>query len=425
MQPRRVYLDHAATSPLGDVARRAMEPHWGVVGNASSLHASGRAARAVVEDAREQLAAAVGAHPTEVVLTSGGTEADNIAVHGSWIARRVAGPGEPHPRTRVVIGSIEHHAVLDQAAALQRDGAEVDRLPVDGEGVVEPGTLAAALAGEAGSRTAVASLMWVNNETGAVQPVDHLAERARSAGAWSHSDAVQALGHVPLDFAASGLDLVSLSAHKVGGPVGVGALLVRRGVSPAPVTHGGGQERGIRSGTLAPALAVGFAAAAAQAQARLAENVARWQDLRTRLVAGLSGLGGSEGAAVATIHAAADCSPSIINVGFDGCEADDLLLMLDAAGVDASVGSACTAGVSNTSHVLLAAGLDEEQARSSLRFSLGPQTTREDVDRLLAVLPECLQRARAARVVRTDSMGRRVGRHGTGRRSTGQGGGTR
>ena len=386
----RAYLDHAATSPLTAGAARAMTEHLALVGNASSLHASGRAARRVLEEAREELAAAVGAHPMEVVFTSGGTEADNLAVHGSWIARRTAGPGEPVGRPRVVTSAIEHHALHDLVPALQRDGADVVRLPVRADGVVDPQAVRAALAGEPGRTTAVGSLMAVNNETGAVQPVEVLAEACRSAGAWSHSDAVQAFGHVPFDFAASGLDLASISAHKVGGPIGIGALLVRRGVSPAPIVHGGGQERGVRSGTLAPVLAVGFAAAATEAAAGLAASTEHWGRLRARLLAGLDRLPGVRPLLPPV------ASPAVLTVAFDGCEADDLLLLLDAAGIDASVGSACSAGVSSTSHVLLAMGLPEAVARSCLRFSFGAGTGEEDVDALLAALPEALARARRA-----------------------------
>ncbi|WP_411567149.1 cysteine desulfurase family protein [Raineyella sp. LH-20] len=361
-----------------------------LVGNASSLHTSGRAARRVLEDAREELAAAVGAHPSEVVFTSGGTEADNLAVHGSWIARRTAGPGEVAGRPRVVVSAIEHHALHDLVPALERDGAEVVRLPVRPDGVVDPDAIRAALAGQPGRATAVGSLMGVNNETGAAQPVDVLAEACRTAGAWSHSDAVQAFGHVPFDFAASGLDLASLSAHKVGGPVGIGALLVRRGVSPAPIVFGGGQERGVRSGTLAPVLAVGFAAAASEAAAELSARAARWGRLRARLLAGLAGL-----PRVRPLLPPA-ASPAILTVAFEGCEADDLLLLLDAAGIDASVGSACSAGVSDTSHVLLAMGMPTAAARSCLRFSFGATSGEGDVDALLAALPDALAKARRA-----------------------------
>lgn len=391
MEQARSYLDHAATSPLSATAWAAMEGVRGLVGNPSSLHSAGRAARAVVEEARERLAAAVGAHPTEVLFTSGGTEADNLAVHGSWIARRVPGPGSDTGRTRVVISAIEHAALDDLVPALERDGAEVVRPRPDPDGTVSDRALGEALAGEAGRRTAVASLMWVNNETGAVQPIGALVTACRRAGAWSHTDAVQALGHVAIDFAAGGPDLMSLSAHKVGGPVGIGALLVRRELTPAPVLHGGGQERGIRSGTLAPMLAAGFAAAAEEAVAELSGHQARWADLTGRLLAGLGPLAGIRA------HRGRIASPAVVNIAFDGCDADDLLLLLDAAGIDASVGSACSAGVSATSHVLLAAGLPESEARSSLRFSFGPETSPADIDRLVAVLPEAIERARAAR----------------------------
>lgn len=387
----RAYLDHAATSPLTAAAAEAISAHLGLVGNASSLHTSGRAARRVLEEAREELAAALGAHPTEVVFTSGGTEADNLAVHGAWIARRAAGPGEPEGRPRVVLSSVEHHALHDLVPALVRDGALVDGLPVRGDGIVDPAALQEALAGEAGRATAVASLMWVNNETGAVQPVTALAEACRTSGAWSHSDAVQAVGHVPFDFSASGLDMATVSAHKLGGPVGIGALLVRRGVSPAPIVFGGGQERGIRSGTLAPVLAVGFAVAATEAVAELDTRTARWLVLQRRLLDGLAGLPDVRP------HLAAEASPTVVNAAFLGCEADDLLLLLDAAGVDASVGSACTAGVSRTSHVLLAAGLGEDEARSTLRFSFGADTGEAEIGLLLGALPDALRRARSAR----------------------------
>lgn len=390
MEQTRSYLDHAATSPLTPAAWAAMDRLRGLVGNPSSLHAAGRAARAALEEARERLASVVGAHPTEVIFTSGGTEADNLAVHGSWIARRVSGPGNDTGRPRVVISAIEHAALDDLAPALIRDGAEVSRPRPDPDGTVSGRTLEDVLAGEAGRRTAVASLMWVNNETGAVQPIDDLVAACRRAGAWSHTDAVQALGHVPIDFAPGGPDLMSLSAHKVGGPVGIGALLVRRELSPAPVLHGGGQERGIRSGTLAPMLAAGFAAAADEAVTELSARRLRWADLTRRLVAGLESMPGVRA------HRGRHPSPSIVNAAFDDCDADDLLLLLDAAGIDASVGSACSAGVSATSHVLLAAGLPESEARSSLRFSFGPETSEADVGRLLAVLPGALERARAA-----------------------------
>lgn len=373
----RRHLDHAATAPLRPVAEAAWAAAASLVGNPSSTHASGRRARARLEDAREQLADAVGAHPTEVVFTSGGTEADNLAVLGGAAAGAALG------RPRVAASTVEHPAVAQAVASLGADRAHW--LAVDADGVVTPRALATLDAS-----VAVVSVLAVNNETGTLQPLDAVLAAGRRAGALVHSDAVQALGHVPLVFAASGLDAMSLSAHKIGGPVGVGALVVRRGVRLAPVTFGGGQEARLRSGTVPVALAAGFAAAAAEAVAEQQGEAERLGRLRADLVGGLTALDG------VVVNGGDRVSPAICHATVTGCRADDLLLLLDAEGFDCSTGSACAAGVHQPSDVLLAMGRSEADAAASLRFSFGPSTTADDVTALLAALGDLVPRARAA-----------------------------
>jgi len=381
----RIYLDHAASTPMLPEAVSAMTRELTRVGNASALHGSGRAARRVVEDARELVAARVGAQPAEVIFTSGGTESDNLAVKGAFWARR-----QPD-RRRVVTSVVEHHAVLDSVAWLAAaEGAEMDLVPVDARGRVD----LAAAERLVDDRTAVVSVMAANNEVGTRQPVAEIARLASAAGAVSHSDAVQAVGHVPVDFAATGLDLMTFTAHKLGGPYGVGALLARRETALGAVQHGGGQERDVRSGTLDVAAVAGFAAAVEVAVANVTAEEARLRALRAELVAAVS-------AAVpdVVLHgtlAAEDSLPGITNLGFPGCSADAVLMLLDAAGIDCSAGSACSAGVAQASHVLTALGVSETDARSSLRFSLGWSSTRADVQALVAALPEAVTRARAA-----------------------------
>ena len=381
----RTYLDHASTTPMLPAAVEAMTAQLGLVGNPSSLHSSGRAARRVVEESRETVATLLGARPAEVIFTSGGTEADNLAIKGAYGAgARLRG------RSRVVVSAVEHHAVLDPARSLaDRSGADLVEVGVSAEGRVDTDALAAAV----DERTAVVSVMWANNEVGTLQPVAEVARVARSAGALSHADAVQAVGHVPVDFAASGLDLLTVSAHKLGGPVGVGALLARREAALEPVLHGGGQEREVRSGTLDAAAVAGFAAA-------LRVAVSSWEAERERLESLRSGLVDAVLAVVpeATVHGPRDPDArvsGILNVELPGCSSEALLLLLDAAGIDCSTGSACSAGVAAPSHVLVALGRTDAQARSALRFSLGHSSTQADVDALAAALPEVLARARA------------------------------
>jgi cysteine desulfurase len=381
----RVYLDHAATTPMRAEAVAAVTRELTRVGNASALHGSGRAARRVVEECRERIAACVGARPAELIFTAGGTESDNLAVKGGYWARR-----EPD-RRRVVTSVVEHHAVLDSAAWLAAaQGAELDLIGVDGTGRLD---LAAAGA-LVDSRTALVSVMAGNNEVGTRQPVAAVARLAAEVGALSHSDAVQAVGHVPVDFAASGLDLMTFTGHKLGGPYGVGALLARRETALTAVQHGGGQEREVRSGTLDVAAVAGFAAAVEVAVTTLEAEGARTRALRAELVAGVR-------AAVpgVVLHGSLDHEqslPGITNLGFAGSPADAVLMLLDAAGVDCSAGSACSAGVAQPSHVLTAMGVSEADARSALRFSLGHTSTHADVRALVAALPEAVSRARAA-----------------------------
>jgi cysteine desulfurase len=369
----RTYFDHAASSPTVPEAAAAMAELLGRPGNPSSLHAAGRAARRVLEEARESLAADLGARPGEVVLTSGGTEANNLAVLGGTTAER----------PRRAVSAVEHPSVAAAKGRLD----DVAELPVSASGQLDLD----AAAGLVDARTGLVSVMWVNNETGAVQPVAAVAELAHRAGASAHSDAVQAFGHLEVDFGASGLDLLSVSAHKLGGPVGIGALVVRRGVSLAPVGFGGGQEARLRSGTVPVALAAGFAAASRVAAARREQEARRLGSLRDRLITGAL-------AAVpdTTSNTVEPCGPAIVNLTFAGVRADDVLLLLDAAGFDASTGSACTAGVHQPSEVLLAMGRSPAAAAASLRFSFGPDTTEGQVDALLAVLPGVVGRARAA-----------------------------
>jgi cysteine desulfurase len=381
----RVYLDHAATTPMVPEAVEAMTRELTRVGNASSLHASGRSARRVVEESREAIAAQVGASPAELIFTSGGTESDNLAVKGAFWSG--AGVG----RRQVVTSTVEHHAVLDSVAWLGHSAsAEVSFVPVDSAGRVDLSVLAGAL----DAPTALVSVMWGNNEVGTLQPVRQIATMAREHGAVSHSDAVQAVGHIEVDFAASGLDLLSFTAHKLGGPYGIGALLARRELRLAPILHGGGQERDVRSGTLDVAATAGFAAALEVAMQNRVQEELRLRELRTNLVNAV--LAAVPWAITYGPLLESDRLPGIASIGFPGCAADAILLLLDAAGIDCSTGAACSAGVSQPSHVLLAMGDSEADARSALRFSLGHSSTLADVRALAAALPEAVHRAKAA-----------------------------
>ncbi|WP_326560565.1 cysteine desulfurase family protein [Micromonospora sp. NBC_01796] len=387
------YLDHAATTPMLESALEAYVATAREVGNASSLHSSGRLARRRVEESRERVAAVLGARPSEVIFTGGGTESDNLAIKGIHWARHTAEPA----RNRVVVSSVEHHAVLDSVHWLeQHEGADTGLLAVDATGRVDPETLAAELR-EHGERTTVVSVMWANNEVGTVQPIAALAEVAAAYGIPVHTDAVQAVGQVPVDFAASGVAALTLTGHKLGGPVGVGALLLGRDVPCAPLLHGGGQERDVRSGTLDAAGIVAFAVAVEASVTAQREYAARIATLRDDLTKRLVEVVPE----VVQNGDPCDRLPGNAHFSFPGCEGDALLMLLDAQGIACSTGSACSAGVAQPSHVLLAMGADDDRARSSLRFALGHTSTAEDVDALIAALPAAVERARRAGATRS------------------------
>jgi cysteine desulfurase len=388
-----VYLDHAATTPMRPEAIAAMTEELGRLGNPSSLHAAGRRARRVVEESREQLAEVFGARPSEVIFTSGGTEADNLAVKGLYWARR-EGPRPQEKRHRVLTTSVEHHAVLDSVRWLEEaQGAEAVWLVVGADGAVRPDTLRAAIA-QAPERVAVTSVMWANNEVGAIQPVSELAAVAHEYGVPFHTDAVQAAAQLPVEFAASGVDALSVSGHKLGGPVGVGALILARGAGPVPVLHGGGQERDVRSGSLDTPAIRAFAVAAGVCAEQRADEAERLAALRDELVRQV--LAAVPDAVLNGPPPGPGRLPGNAHFSFPGCEGDALLMLLDANGIACSTGSACTAGVAEPSHVLLAMGADDARARGSLRFSLGHTSTKRDVDALGLVIGEVVDRARRA-----------------------------
>lgn len=387
------YLDHAATTPMLEAALEAYVATAREVGNASSLHAAGRSARRRVEESRERVAAALGARPSEVVFTGGGTESDNLAVKGIFWARRAADPA----RRRVVVSSIDHHAVLDAVQWLARhEGAQVHELAADPLGRVRADELRASLDAYA-DEVALVTAMWANNEVGTLQPVPELAALAAEYGVPFHTDAVQAVGQVPVHFADSGVSALAVSGHKLGGPAGVGALVLGRDVPCAPLLHGGGQERDVRSGTLDTAGIVAFAVALEIAVTNQREYAARVAALRDDLVARV------RDAVPEAVYNGdpTERLPNNAHFSFPGCEGDALLLLLDAQGIACSTGSACSAGVAQPSHVLLAMGADDDRARSSLRFSLGHDSTAADVDKLVAVLPGVVERARRAGAIRS------------------------
>ncbi|OLT42355.1 cysteine desulfurase NifS [Saccharomonospora sp. CUA-673] len=385
------YLDHAATTPMSPAAIAAMTDAMSTVGNASSLHSSGRRARRVVEEAREVVAEATGARPSEVIFTGGGTESDNLAIKGIFWARRDADPR----RRRILVSAVEHHAVLDTVTWLaDHEGAELTWLEVDATGRVHPETVRAAL--DSGpDDVALATVMWANNEVGTVNPVADIAAVCGEHDIPLHTDAVQAVGGVDVDFAAGGAQALTLTGHKIGGPYGVGALLLDRSTSCLPLLHGGGQEREVRSGTLDVPGVHAFATAVREATEQLPVTAGQLTKLRDDLIAAvraevpdavLNGLPADS----------PDRLPGIAHFTFPGCAGDSLLMLLDAKGIECSTGSACTAGVAEPSHVLTAMGADATAARGSLRFSLGHTSTREDVDAVARELRGVVDRARQA-----------------------------
>lgn len=374
-----IYLDHAATTPLRQELVEGYLAQLQVLGNPSAVHSSGQKARRAVEDARDTLAKVVGCHRSEVLFTSGGTESDNLAIKGLYLQRS----SEEPMRNVVITAGTEHHAGIDPVEWLEtREGAEGVWLPVDAHGVVDLNWLAEYLANSA-QRVALISLMWVNNETGLETPIAEVTAIAAKYGIPVHSDAVAAFGHVPTNFQSSGLATMAISGHKIGSPVGVGALIVARDAKLAVISHGGGQERGIRSGTLSAPLAYTLAQAAALAEAEREVLFSRLEKFRRQIVESVMRVApdanftrGSEPGFAGIVH-----------FTFPGCSGDSLLFLLDTAGVSVSTGSACRAGVAQASHVLRAMGRTEDQARGSLRISMGYTTTQQDVDAFLEAFP--------------------------------------
>jgi cysteine desulfurase len=406
-----VYLDHAATTPMLPEAIAAYAEAMGVVGNPSSIHSQGQQAKRMLEEARETVAASLGCDPIEVVFTSGGTEAINLALKGLYWARNDAST-----RPRILAPGGEHHATMDTLEWLERyEGASVDWLPLDGRGLVELDAAEQVFARDSAS-IALASALWVNNEVGTIEPVADLARIGQAHGVPVHLDAVAAYGHLPIDFAglrrqtgsgSAGLVALSVSAHKIGGPVGIGALVLSRSATVVPLVHGGGQQRNVRSGTQDVAAAVAFAVAAERAVRDLDEERARLEALRDRLIRGvveavpeavLSGMpAGDPGRVASNVHFV-----------FPGAQGDSLLFLLDVAGISVSTGSACQAGIPEPSHVLIAMGRGDEEARGALRMTLGRTTTEADVDALLAALPAAYaQAARAGLAERATRIGSR------------------
>ena len=382
------YLDHAATTPMLAESIAAMSAELAQVGNPSSLHSSGRRARKVVEESRETIAAALGARPIEVIFTGGGTEANNLAVKGLfWAAQQ-----KDKNKKRVLVSAVEHHAVLDPVMWLgEHEGAEIEILPVDNLGRVLPETLRKAFEKNPDD-VALVTVMWANNEVGTVQPIAELVKIAHEYKTVFHSDAVQAVGCLEVHFQNTNLDAMTVSGHKVGGPQGIGALVVKRDIELIPLMHGGGQERDVRSGTLAAPSIAGFAAAITTAVSQSVSRAARLTSLRKDLIQRVQ-----EHIPDVVLNGDPENRlPGNAHFSFRGCEGDALLMLLDAQGIECSTGSACSAGIPQPSHVLIAMGRDEITARASLRFSFGITSTPDDVDAVMQVLPAIVERAKRA-----------------------------
>ena len=385
----RTYLDHAASTPVRDSARDAFVAALAVTGNPSSVHRDGQAARAIVEDARERVAAVFSCDPIEVVFTSGGTESVNLGVTGFFRARRSSDPR----RDRIVVPEAEHHATLDTVLALEREGAVLEWIPVDGDGLIDADAWAVAF-DQSPDTIAVASALAANNEVGTIQPWRELAEMARAAGVPFHLDASAALGH--LEIALRPATAVSVTGHKIGAVPGVGVLLVDRAAAPQAIVHGGGQQRGLRSGTLDAPAAASFAAALEDVERGRVAETARLERLRDETIGRIQ---------LAIPSAVLRGSrknrlDNNINFTFPGCQSDSLLFLLDERGISVSTGSACQAGVAQPSHVLLAMGLGDVDAQSALRITLGYTTTAADLDLLVAALPAAYDRAARAGLTR-------------------------
>jgi len=356
------------------------------LGNASSLHTQGRSVRKEVEEARENIASVAGCSPSEIIFTGSGTEANNLAIKGFYWKQHQAHP----ERNIIIISAFEHHAVMDPVEWLEaHEGAHVIQIPVTRDGVIDLEALTEIVEINR-AKIAVIAVMHSNNEVGTVQPIHEVVQIA--AGIPVHTDAVQSFGKIDFNFDSLGVTSATISAHKVGGPLGVAALILQRGIDITPILHGGGQERDIRSGTLnAPAI-VSFAAAAQDAESNRVARYSSIRELRTYLIEALR-------AKISDIRVNGDVEPAlpgIANITFPGTESDGLLLLLDAEGIACSTGSACSAGVPQASHVLLAMGISERDARSSLRFSLGVSNTRSEIDHLASVIGSVVERSRAA-----------------------------
>ncbi|HJY85197.1 MAG TPA: cysteine desulfurase NifS [Candidatus Acidoferrales bacterium] len=382
---RRVYFDHNATTSVDPEVLRAMLPYFSEeFGNASSIHSFGQQTRAAVERARESVAALIGARPAEIVFTSGGTESDNLAIFG--LAAAAAGKAATGKRPHLIATSIEHHAVLNACQALERRGADVTFLPVDREGRVDPDDARRAVRPE----TVLITVMHANNELGTIQLIEEIGRIARETDIYFHSDAVQSAGKVPVDVNRLGVDLLSISGHKIYGPKGVGALYIRKGTRLEPLLYGGHHERDRRPGTENVAGIVGLGKAAELARARLSSEAARVAALRDRLEQGLL-----EQVAQARVNGGrATRTPNTTNVTFPFIEGEALVIALDLKGLACSTGAACSSGAIEPSHVLTAIGLLPEDARASLRFSLGRENTDQDVDFALATIPGVVEHLR-------------------------------
>jgi cysteine desulfurase len=382
------YLDHAATTPMLAESIAALNAELAQVGNPSSLHSSGRRARKVVEECREIIAAALGARPIEIIFTGSGTEANNLAVKGLFWAAQ----SKDKNKKRILVSAVEHHAVLDPVLWLgEHEGAVVEILPVDKYGRVLPETLSKAFEKNPHD-VALVTVMWANNEVGTVQPIAELVKIAHQYKTAIHSDAVQAVGCLEVHFENTDLDAMTVTGHKVGGPQGIGALVLKRDVELTPLLHGGGQERDVRSGTLAAPLIAGFAAAVTTAVTQRFARATRLTSLRNDLIKRIQ----DQVSDVVLNGDPENRLPGNVHFSFKGCEGDALLMLLDAQGIECSTGSACSAGIPQPSHVLIAMGRDEVTARASIRFSFGATSTPDDVDAVMQVLPAIVERAKRA-----------------------------
>ncbi len=378
---RLIYLDYAATTPMRSEVLEAMMPYFTEdFGNPSSLYTLGRQARGAVEDARDRVAAFMGADPREVVFTSGGTESDNMAIKGVAFANEKKG-------NHIITTSIEHHAVLEPCHFLAKRGYEITYLPVDEHGMVDPADVEKAIT----DKTVLVSIMHANNEVGTIEPLEEISKITRARGVYLHTDAVQTFGHIPTNVNELGVDLLSVSAHKLYGPKGVGALYVRKGTRMVPTAHGGSQENNRRAGTHNVAGIVGLAKAVEIAEREMASEAKRLTELRDRL---LHGMVDKIPNARPTGHPTKRL-PNNASACLVGAEGEAMLLSLDMEGVSSSSGSACTSGTLEPSHVLLAMGIPAEIAHSSLRLTLGDKTTKEDIDYVLEILPPIIERLRA------------------------------